>query len=84
MRYFVACGSYLRKDGKVALDSLSKLYTVFTVGRADMEIVLKGQPVINASLWAKDRPRTVKLNGRNVDMAYDKAHNRVKVQLNER
>jgi hypothetical protein len=29
IRYFVACGSYLRRDGKVVLDSLSKVYTVF-------------------------------------------------------
>ncbi|MBW7991842.1 MAG: hypothetical protein FVQ84_17740 [Planctomycetes bacterium] len=29
VRYFVACGSYLRRDGKVVLDSLSKVYTVF-------------------------------------------------------
>jgi hypothetical protein len=29
VRYFVACGSYLRRDGKVVLDSLSKFYTVF-------------------------------------------------------
>jgi hypothetical protein len=28
VRYFVACGSYLRRDGKVLLDSLSKIYTV--------------------------------------------------------
>ena len=29
VRYFVACGSYLRRDDKVVLDSLSKVYTVF-------------------------------------------------------
>jgi len=29
VRYFVACGSYLRRDGRVLLDSLSKVYTVF-------------------------------------------------------
>ena len=29
VRYFVACGSYLRRDDKVMLDSLSKVYTVF-------------------------------------------------------
>jgi hypothetical protein len=29
VRYFVACGSYLRRDGKVMLNSLSKVYTVF-------------------------------------------------------
>ena len=29
VRYFVACGSYLRRDGRVLLNSLSKVYTVF-------------------------------------------------------
>ena len=28
-RYFVACGSYLRRDGRVLLNSLSKVYKVF-------------------------------------------------------
>ena len=32
VRYFVACGSYLRRDGKVVLDSLSKVYKVFGPG----------------------------------------------------
>ena len=84
MRYFVACGSYLRKDGKVVLDSLSKLYTVFTVGKAEMEIVLEGQPVINAALRAKDKPRILIINGKNADTAYDKAHACVKVRLDRR
>lgn len=32
VRYFVACGSYLRRDGNVVLNSLSKTYTVFVPG----------------------------------------------------
>ena len=80
-RYFVACGSYLRTDGKVVLDSLSKLYTAFTVGKAKMEIVLDGQPVINAALRAKDRPRILTINGANADIAWDKAHACVRVRL---
>lgn len=32
-RYFIACGSYLRRDGKVLLDSLTKVYTVFAPGK---------------------------------------------------
>ena len=80
-RYFVACGSYLRKDGKVVLDSLSKLYTVFTAGKAEMEIVLDGQGVISAALRAKDRPQILTINGTHADTAYDKAHARVRVRL---
>ena len=83
-RYFVACGSYLRTDGKVVLDSLSKFYTAFTAGKPEMEIVLDGQPVINAALRAKDRPRTLTINGANADTAWDKAHARVRVRLDRR
>jgi hypothetical protein len=72
-RYFVACGSYLRRDGKVVLDSLSKVYAVFTCGKPEMEIALEGQPVIRASLRAAKRPRRVKLNGRATDAAYDRS-----------
>lgn len=37
-RGFVICGSYLRKNGKVVLDSLSKVYSVFVYeeGKPDM------------------------------------------------
>lgn len=44
-RYFVACGSYLRKDGKVVLDSLSKVYAVFTPSQKT-DVHLQGQPLM--------------------------------------
>jgi hypothetical protein len=70
-RYFVGCGSYLRKDGKVALQSLSKVYTVFTCRDRKMEIALQGQPLIRACLRALEEPRTVRLNGKPVAFVYD-------------
>lgn len=72
-RCFVACGSYLRKDGKVVLDSLSKVYAVFTSGRPEMEVVLKGQPIIRASVRATTKPRRISHNGRTTETAYDDA-----------
>jgi len=71
VRYFVACGSYLRKNGKVVLNSLSKVYTVFTAGKPEMEVLLKGQPLIKASLRTLERPHRIKLNGKSVNVAYD-------------
>jgi hypothetical protein len=71
VRYFVACGSYLRKNGKVVLNSLSKVYTVFTAGKPEMEVLLKGQPLIRASLRTVERPHRTKLNGKSVNAAYD-------------
>ena len=76
-RYFIACGSYLRKDGKVVLDSLSKVYTVFTSGKPEMEVALQGQPVIRASLRAATEPRKVKLNGQATEAVYDESRKTV-------
>ena len=71
MRYFVACGSYLRKNGKVVLNSLSKVYTVFTAGKPEMEVALQGQPIVRASLRTVERPHRIKLNGKSVNVPYD-------------
>ncbi len=72
-RCFVGCGSYLRKDGKVVLQSLSKVYTVFTCRDREMEVALQGQPSIRAYLRALEAPRTVRLNGKPADFVYDAA-----------
>jgi len=70
-RYFVASGSYLRKNGKVALHSLSKVYTTFTSQGPQMQVALQGQPIIRASIRATTRPDVVNLNGESVDPVYD-------------
>ncbi len=77
VRYFIACGSYLRKNGKVLLDSLSKVYTVFTPGESEMEVALQGQPVIRASLRTVARPHTIKLNGQATRATYDESNKTV-------
>ncbi|MHC4521471.1 MAG: heparinase II/III family protein, partial [Planctomycetota bacterium] len=70
-RCFVACGSYLRKDGKVLLQSLSKLYSVFTCRDRHMQVALQGQPLVRPTLRATDKPRTLHLNGNSSDFTYD-------------
>jgi hypothetical protein len=70
-RCFVACGSYLRKNGKVAFHSLSKVDTVFTCSDPEMKIALHGQPITKASLRTAAKPHTVSLNGQQTDPAYD-------------
>ncbi|MHC4352328.1 MAG: heparinase II/III domain-containing protein [Planctomycetota bacterium] len=72
-RYLIACGSYLRKNGKVVLDSLSKVYTVFTPGESEMKVALQGQPVIRAALRTAIEPRRTRLNGQATDATYDKS-----------
>ncbi|HEX4810230.1 MAG TPA: heparinase II/III family protein [Bryobacteraceae bacterium] len=39
-RFFVSCGSYLRRDGKVHLDSLSKVFAVWEPGKPSGSQVL--------------------------------------------
>jgi len=81
VRYFVACGSYLRKNGKVVLDSLSKIYTVFVPGR-QTQVWLEGQPVTNVFLRATSKPDTVVFNGRNVKVFYDEMAHVVRLSTN--
>ncbi len=73
MRYFVACGSYLRKDGKIILDSLSKVYAAFTTGKPGMDVTLQGQPLMEVSLRVPQKPLSVKLNCQSVDVDYSEA-----------
>jgi hypothetical protein len=70
-RCFVACGSYLRKSGKVTLHSLSKTDAVFTCQDPEMRIAVHGQPVTTVSIRATAKPHSVSLNGHQVDSAYD-------------
>ena len=81
VRCFVACGSYLRKNGKVVLDSLSKVYTVFVPGK-EMQVQLEGQPVTNVLLRAVTKPHNVLLNGKNVEVLYDETAHAIRVGTN--
>ena len=81
VRYFVACGSYLRRDGKVVLDSLSKVYTVFVPGR-EMQVHLEGQPVTNVLLRAASEPQKVNFNGKNVKVLYNQTSQAIRVGTN--
>jgi len=81
VRYFVACGSYLRKNGKVVLDSLSKVDAVFVPGR-QTQVWLEGQPVTNIFLRAVTKPDEIKFNGKNVKVNYNKTAYTIKVGTN--
>ncbi len=80
-RCFVACGSYLRKNGKVTLHSLSKINAVFTCQDPDMRAVLHGQPITRAAMRAMAKPVTVNLNGRQIDPAYDAENKTVTLRV---
>ncbi len=80
-RCFVACGSYLRKNGKVTLHSLSKVDAVFTCRDADMKIALHGQPITRAAIRSTAKPHSVNLNGQQADPAYDAENKTVTVRV---
>jgi hypothetical protein len=61
-RWFVADGSYLRRDGHVELDSLSKAFVVKTRTGQDVEASIEGQPTYAVRL-ACDGARSVKIEG---------------------
>jgi len=71
-RYMVIDGSYLRRDGKLVLDSLSKVYLCATEQKDTLDVQLQGQPVINALLRATKKPAKVTLNGESIDPTYNK------------
>ena len=81
VRYFVACGSYLRKNGKVVLDSLSKVDTVFVPGR-QTQVQLEGQPVTNVFLRAAAKPDTIILNGSSIKVLYDETAHAIRLGTN--
>lgn len=61
-RYFVVAGSYLRKDGVAALESLSKVHALFGPGPV-FESWIEGQRTLEVGLRAKPRPAAVTRNG---------------------
>ncbi len=70
-RLFIADGSYLRRDGKVVLDSLSKVFLSATKEDRKLDVLLEGQPAVNAILRAAGKPLEVSLNGEKIQAPYD-------------
>jgi hypothetical protein len=74
-------GSYLRRDGKLVLDSLSKVYLCATKSNDALDVQLQGQPVINALIRAVKNPTKVSLNGQRVDPTFNKEAQNVWLSL---
>ncbi|MGD0517624.1 MAG: heparinase II/III family protein [Thermoguttaceae bacterium] len=70
-RLFIADGSYLRRNGKVMLDSLSKVYLSASKRGNTLDVLLQGQPVVNAIFRAAWKPSEVVLNGETIQPPYD-------------
>lgn len=65
-RGFVISGSYLRNDTHVILDSLSKVYSIFSWNDKTLDVILQGQPIINCSIYSPSKSLQTRLNGETV------------------
>jgi hypothetical protein len=70
---FVADGSYLRRNGSVIYDSLSKVFMNATYSRGKLDLLLQGQPDINLSLFSSGDTHDLILNGKPEKVAVDAA-----------
>jgi hypothetical protein len=70
-RLFMSNGSYLRRNGTILMDSLSKVFVVAEQSDSGLNVVLQGQPRINLAFHTPQKPGTVMLNGKSVTPAYD-------------
>jgi len=68
-RYFVSAGSYLRRDGRVVLDSVSKVDALFGPG-AEVDLHLNGQDNIDLAIFADAKPARINVNGKSAPFRY--------------
>jgi hypothetical protein len=80
-RLLVASGSYLRRDGQVVLDSLSKVYALAGSTADSLDVQLAGQPLIRCGLRVGNRPKDVRLNAASVPVAWDEAAGVVRLRV---
>ncbi|MBC8154597.1 MAG: heparinase II/III family protein [Bacteroidetes bacterium] len=68
--FFVGNGSYLRKNGKPLLSSLSKVFLHAIKTGSQVDVQLQGQPLIEASLGF-DNVNKLNVNSKAVSLKYD-------------
>ena len=82
-RYFIAQGSYLRREDKVVLDSLSKVFLNADRSASGLNVLLQGQPVINAYLRSARPPETLLVDNVRREAPYYEATKKVKISANQ-
>lgn len=79
--WFVANGSYIRKDEKVILNSLSKVFLHADLRPQIPEILLQGQPLIRAEIYLNSQPANMNLNGKTIKLKF--SNGRLQLRLGE-
>jgi oligo-alginate lyase len=64
--YFMVYGSFLRKDTFNVFSALSKVNMVCTKKDNQLDLVIKGQPVINAFVGSLNKPSLLTVNSKSV------------------
>jgi len=67
--YFMSNGSYLRKDGKTLLSSLSKVFTYVENDKDKLKVQLQGQPLMHVLLGVP-KPQKLMLNNQPASIQY--------------
>ncbi|HWB92627.1 MAG TPA: heparinase II/III family protein [Puia sp.] len=91
--YFIANGSYLRRQGASILQSLSKVFLIAEQENepdhrrgagypiAGTRLLLQGQPLIHAGLLLNHKPSTIMLNGRPLRPVFAEDHKTLMIDL---
>lgn len=82
-RAFVVCGSYVRKEGHILLDSLSKIDSVIAYGETALDVLVQGQPLIRCAFYSPAPLRQVSLNGQTVPAVWNEEAQTVHVRWAE-
>ena len=77
--YLVVDGSYLRKNGKMAFSSLSKIFMITRNEGSVLNISLDGQPVVDLRLRTSKRPIKTLLDNQPVKVEFDEFTNMIKL-----
>jgi hypothetical protein len=76
---FVAYGSALRRDNISYCSSLSKFNLVEKIDGKKLQVIIEGQPLINASFYAATKPASFVLNGQKADIRYEEKQLKIKI-----
>lgn len=78
---FIGGGSYLRRDGTVLFDSLSKAFASWRTTGSERLVILQGQPRMNAELRVGDEPERIICNGKTAPFTYNKSRKSVRLAV---
>lgn len=79
---FISYGSYLRRNGTVIYDSLSKVFIAFSMNHADLKLILSGQNKIKARIYSSEKPGSVIVNGQSYPVRFDEKTNLLDITVN--